>query len=378
MINPCCETCGGCNYRNLDVASYRKLKTENFNKTLEKIKKSDFKVNPPIFISDGTRRRATFAFEYRQKKLIFGFNQKADNKLVNLTECYSLTEKINKNINFIRELMTAICSQPYNEKQGKKIIQKTISKGDVFVCEADNGLDVVLEFSAPLTLDYRMIVSEMINENSDIIRISHRHSQFSSSETIVVKTTPFIKSGEYKILIPAGTFLQPSAEGQKTLENLVKKYVKNSACHIADLFCGVGTFSYLFANQRNTKITAIDSSASLLKGFNDSLNVNQITNIKIVNKNLFKYPLDENELKEFDVVIFDPPRAGAKELCRAIAKSENQPESIIAISCNPQTFVNDAETLISGGYKLEEVTMIDQFPYSNHSELVAFFTKNKN
>ena len=154
--------------------------------------------------------------------------------------------------------------------------------------------------------------------------------------------------------------------------------MKNNACNIADLFCGVGTFSYLFAGQKNTKITAIDSSAPLLKGFNDSINANQITNIKIVNKNLFKYPLDENELKEFDVIIFDPPRAGAKELCCSIAKSENQPEHIIAISCNPQTFVNDAETLISGGYKLEEITMVDQFPYSNHSELVAFFTKNKN
>ena len=378
MTENACENCGGCSYRNLSTDEYRKIKTDDFSKTVSFIKSTNFKQGKTVFIADGTRRRVSFVFEYKKRKLVFGFNEKSSHQIVEIHNCFSLTAKINKNISFIRDIVSSICEQPYSEKQGKKIVQKTISKGDVFICEADNGLDVVLEFSAPLTLDYRMIISEAINENSDIIRISHRISQFAESETIVEKATPYINSGVYKIYIPAGTFLQPSSEGQEALENLVKKYIGEVRGNIADLFCGVGTFSYLFAQCKNTKITSIDSSVSLLKGFSDSINRNQITNIKIENKNLFKYPLDENELKEFDVIIFDPPRAGAKELCRSIAQSVNKPEKIIAISCNPQTFVNDANTLIFGGYKLEEITMVDQFPYSNHSELVAFFTKNKN
>ncbi len=378
MSDICCEKCGGCDYRNLVKNEYQKLKIAEFTATIKSINSSDFKLMPPVFTEDGKRRRATFAFEYKKKNLLFGFNQKASHQLVDVDMCCSLTPKINKNIEFIRNLVLMICSQPYTEKQGKKIVQKTIAGGDVFVCEADNGLDIVLEFSAPLTLDYRMIISDAVNSSPDIIRISHRLSQHSESETLVEKNSPYIKSGKHKVYIPAGTFLQPSAEGQTSLENLVLKYFSDFSGNIADLFCGVGTFSYLFAQHKKIKVTAIDSSAALLKGFNASVNRNQITNIKIVNKNLFKYPLDENELKEFDALIFDPPRAGAKELCRSIASSQNKPEKIVAISCNPQTFVNDANTLISGGYKLEEITMVDQFPYSNHSELVAFFTKNKN
>ena len=94
-----------------------------------------------------------------------------------------------------------------------------------------------------------------------------------------------------------------------------------------------------------------------------------------MNKNLFKYPFDENELKDFDAILFDPPRAGAKAVCEKIALSNHKPDILVAVSCNPNTFVNDANTLISGGYKLKEVSMVDQFIYSNHSELVAFFTK---
>jgi 23S rRNA (uracil1939-C5)-methyltransferase len=170
--------------------------------------------------------------------------------------------------------------------------------------------------------------------------------------------------------------LQPSTEGQNVLGNLVLGYMKNIKGNIADLFCGVGTFSYLLADIDKVKIVAIDSSEELLKGFTTSLNRNQITNIKIKNKNLFKYPLDENELKDFDAILFDPPRAGAKSLCEKLATAPQKPAILVAVSCNPNTFLNDAKILISGGYRLKEVTMVDQFIYSNHSELVAFFTKD--
>ena len=91
---------------------------------------------------------------------------------------------------------------------------------------------------------------------------------------------------------------------------------------------------------------------------------------------MFKYPLDNAELQDIDVVVFDPPRAGAAAQAKALSSmpTDSRPQKIIAISCNPSTFVNDANMLIQGGYKLQEVTMVDQFTYSNHSELVGLFT----
>ena len=102
-----------------------------------------------------------------------------------------------------------------------------------------------------------------------------------------------------------------------------------------------------------------------------------IPNIEILNRNLFKYPLAGKELYGFSAIVFDPPRAGAKEQVTAISvlPSEEKPQKIIAISCNPHSFVRDANILISGGYELVSVTMVDQFIYSRHSELVALFEK---
>ena len=375
MVCEIFDLCGGCIHRNKQYEEYCKEKFDNFKKIIAQIGASDVKINSPRFIPDGCRRRATFAFEYKKKQLCMGFNMQASHQIIDVKNCPLLTPSLNGVISFIRELIETICKEPYRIKKGKKIIEQYINKGDVFVCEADNGIDVVLEYDAPVELNHRMIIFEMVSVQNSIVRISHRRSAFSDSETIIEKSRPYIKIGNYEVFIPAGTFLQPSREGQNALGNIVLKYFENIEGNIADLFCGVGTFSYLLASMGKVKITAVDSSEQLLKGFQDSVNKNQITNIKIMNKNLFKYPLDEDELKEFDAILFDPPRAGAKAVCEKITLSQYKPNILVAISCNPNTFVNDAKMLIAGGYKLNEVTMVDQFIYSNHSELVAFFTK---
>ena len=288
-----------------------------------------------------------------------------------------MVKELNEVLPFIRTLVQSICAEPCKIKKGKKIILQNITKGDVFVCAADNGIDIVLEFDAPLELNHRMIIFEQSQSDNRIVRISHRRTPSADAEAIIEKSRPYIKAGQYDVLIPAGTFLQPSTEGQKVLGDLVLKYLHDVKGNIADLFCGVGTFSYLLASLPNVKVKAIDSSAALLKGFKDSVNRSQIANIEIACKNLFKYPLSASELKEFSAVIFDPPRAGAKAVCTELAAAEQKPEIVVAVSCNPATFVNDANTLILGGYDLQEVTMVDQFVYSNHSELVACFTKQQ-
>ena len=367
--------CGGCVQRNKEYEQYCREKFESFKKTISLIG-NNIKINSPIFIPDGCRRRAAFAFEYKKKQLLMGFNVQASHQIAEVKKCPLLTPKLNDTLAFLRQLLEAICQEPYKLKKGKKINSQYITKGDIFVCEAVNGIDVVLEYDAPLELNHRMIIFEMVSSNNSIVRISHRRSAFGNSETIIEKSRPYIKIGKYDVFIPAGTFLQPSQEGQDALGSLVLKYFENITGNIADLFCGVGTFSYLLASKGKLKITAVDSSEQLLKGFQDSVNKNQITDIKILNKNLFKYPFDETELKGFEAIVFDPPRAGAKAVCEKIASSSEKPKILVAVSCNPNTFVNDAKTLISGGYKLKEVTMVDQFIYSNHSELVAFFTKN--
>ena len=71
----------------------------------------------------------------------------------------------------------------------------------------------------------------------------------------------------------------------------------------------------------------------------------------------------------FDGVVFDPPRAGAKEQAEELARSDVA--RIVAVSCNPQTLGRDLAILRDGGYSIDTVVPVDQFFWSAHVEAVA-------
>ena len=65
-------------------------------------------------------------------------------------------------------------------------------------------------------------------------------------------------------------------------------------------------------------------------------------------RDLFERPLSAAELKGFDAVVFDPPRAGAAAQAAEIARCDAP--VVVAVSCNPATFARDARSLADGGY----------------------------
>jgi len=372
------EICGGCSFRNLQPEEYRRQKLQKIKGILSGINLPEIQYGEPVFIGDGTRRRTTMAFHCRKGRLTLGFNAARSKEVLNCSDCLLLTPEIRRALPQIGSLLSSLCAEPYRvKKKGKKPEAVYISAGDVSVTSAANGLDIVLEMSEKPDLGHRMIICEAAAASKDIIRVSWRCRSDEEPEPIIEKVKPVINIAGRQVYIPAGTFLQPSVEGETALILLVLKYLGETRGRIADLFCGVGTFSYPLSGIGGTRIYAVDSSASLLGGFRQSVNKNMISNIEIAAKNLFKYPLDNAELKGFKAVVFDPPRAGAEAQVRqfALLPEADRPEKIIAVSCNPHSFVRDANILIAGGYRLQEVTIVDQFVYSDHSELVALFTK---
>ena len=376
MNCPYIEICGGCPLRNLTETEYQQTKKVWFNKILAALNQPEIAQDKPVFIADGSRRRAELTFEYSHKKLSLGFNAAQSHKIADIEYCLALTENLNNLLLQVRRFLEDLCQINITKKIKNKIIATNINQGEIWLTEADNGIDILLEINASLNLEQRMLISEWTAENPQVIRLSVRVNN-GKPETIIEKIKPYINIAEYQVYIAAGTFLQPSKAGEQALINLVLQYAGKTTGKIADLFCGIGTFSYPLAANMQNKITAVDSSAELLAGFKQTVNANMIPNIEILQKNLFKYPLDADDLKQFTLVVFDPPRAGAAAQVKQFAQMSDvdKPQKIIAVSCNPHTFINDANTLLSSGYALEKITMVDQFVYSKHCELVALFIK---
>ena len=172
-------------------------------------------------------------------------------------------------------------------------------------------------------------------------------------------------------MLPPGSFLQATLAGEEALAALVAGHCKR-AKHIADLFCGVGPFALRLAAK--ARISAFDSDAGAVAALQKAVtSASGLKPVKAEARDLFRRPLMPQELRDYDTVVFDPPRQGAQAQVKQLAASKIP--VVIAVSCNVATFARDARVLIDGGYRLENVTPVDQFRHTPHVELVARFAR---
>jgi 23S rRNA (uracil1939-C5)-methyltransferase len=137
---------------------------------------------------------------------------------------------------------------------------------------------------------------------------------------------------------------------------------------VVDLFSGVGTFTLPLAE--TMEVHAVEGDAAMTRALDlAARNTPNLYRISTETRDLFRRPLEPDELRAFTAAVIDPPRAGAEAQTDRLAAA--QVPVIAAVSCNPVTFARDAKTLVGAGYRLDWVQVVDQFRWSTHIELVA-------
>ena len=188
-------------------------------------------------------------------------------------------------------------------------------------------------------------------------------------ELVLMRSPPVVSIGTAQVTLPPGSFLQATVAGEETLATLVAEAC-GRAKNIADLFCGVGPFALRLAAK--ARIAAFDSDAGAVAALQKAATATSgLKPVKAETRDLFRRPLVAQELRDFDAIVFDPPRQGAQ--AQALQLAASKVGVVVAVSCNVATFARDARILVDGGYRLEKVTPVDQFRYTPHVELVARF-----
>jgi len=245
-------------------------------------------------------------------------------------------------------------------------LRPTAKPLDIHATATDAGLDIDVRGSGPLSPQEALALGRIAGAHR-LARLT-RHG-----ELIVQRAIPVVTMGRASVAIPPGAFLQATAEGEAQLSHLVLHQI-GDAKSVADLFAGAGPFALRLAER--ARVTTADLDEAAVAALRQA--AQKTPKLKPVNaekRDLFRRPFLARELAElrFDAVVFDPPRQGADAQARELATS--QVPIVVAVSCNPATFARDAKTLLDGGYRLTEVTPVDQFRYSYHVEIVARFAR---
>ncbi|NVK20245.1 MAG: class I SAM-dependent RNA methyltransferase [Methylocystaceae bacterium] len=358
-IDPPCPyfgKCGGCSLQHLDSILYRQWKKERVAESLSRSGiASD--LDSAILVGPGQRRRASFAVMKKGKKIVFGFNARASHRIEEIDHCLLLTPELDKMVMVLRDLMPHIMKQE--------------GRGDVIINAPGGPCDIVFALPGRLELKAHEILVGFADKY-DIGRLSWQENGKGEAEVILQRTAVTTRFASTEVELPAQPFLQPSKQGEDALVNLAVSALSGKEKKILDLYAGCGSFTFALAEK--AIVHAVESNAAALKTLELSAGRNKMGGrITTEVRDLSRQPLMGKELEKYDAVLFDPPRAGAKEQAEEIARSDIP--LVIAISCNPATFGRDAAALIEGGYRLEKVVPVDQFTWSAHVEVAAIFRK---
>ncbi|CDN46695.1 class I SAM-dependent RNA methyltransferase [Neorhizobium galegae] len=349
-FGPDSDACGGCSLQHLADVPYHAFKR---NLVVEALKSKGLtpEVGELVIAHAGERRRVVFSARKTEKELLLGFNRAETNHIVSIVECPIASPGIVARLEAIRAVGKALAT-------GSETFR-------IAVLETLAGLDLAAEGLKPLDDKQRRTVTETVLALKSIARVSV------NGEIVIELQKPLVDFGGVKVSPPPGAFTQATKPAEDAMAELVLSHI-GKAKRVIDLFAGSGTFSLRLA--RIAKVHAVEGDEKSVRALDVAgRNTQGLKPVSVEKRDLYRRPMMVSELKNYDAVVFDPPRAGAEVQMKELARSTVK--TVVAVSCNPLTLARDLRILVDAGYQIKAVTPIDQFLWSPHVEAVALLQK---
>lgn len=351
-VAPACRhfgICGGCALQHIEDSAYRAWKRDRVIGALR-----GHGIHAPVAALEpcppAARRRVTFTLRRVEGGMLLGFNRALSHTIVPVEECPVADPEIVAALDDLRRIAGKVCN--------------TLKPFRATVTVTASGLDVAFEKSGRLG-DADRQAATALAVKKDVARLSV------DGEIVVEPRKPVVTFGQATVEVPPGGFLQAVAAAEHAMAALVSNHLA-PARRVIDLFAGPGTFALRLAGAAEVHAVEDDEAAiaALDRGFRFTPGLKRVTTER---RDLFRRPLTWKELNAFGGLVFDPPRAGAREQARQIARS--RVPLVAAVSCNPATLARDLAVLVGGGYAVNRVVPVDQFLWSPHVETVALLEK---
>jgi 23S rRNA (uracil1939-C5)-methyltransferase len=335
--------CGGCALQHMETQAYLRWKRDQVIAALRS-RGLDTEVEGVRPVPLGSRRRASLALARGATWAVLGYHRSRSHELIDVEVCPVLSPRIVAALPKLREALAQLLG-------GRR-------EAKVRITETDSGLDLFVEGAKTAPALMAAFVRQTLALGVARLTVD--------GESITPSDTPEIKfSGVVRL--PPGPFLQASREVETSMVDLVCDGVGRPN-RVADLFAGLGTFTFALAPTAAVDAFEVDEPA-LAALAESARKTPKLKPIRTFTRDLFRSPLRPKELMDYEAVVFDPPRAGASAQAKELAVSGVP--MIVAVSCNPGTLARDLRILVDGGYRIMRVVPVDQFLFSPHIEVVA-------
>lgn len=363
--------CGGCQLQQLDeesLAAFVEGRVANASASQELGAET---ISAPYLSPPGARRRVSLRAESSGGRIVIGFREAKSHRLVELEECPVMAPELFAVLGPLRKLLIMMGKAAPAKKGGKPgksaRHQQARMAADIEMTLTDQGVD----------LGVKGLTAEGLAATEAMLDFSREHGLARLTmdggygfETVWEPVPVTVKLGGVHVPFPPGSFLQATVDGEEALVDAARGWLQGAAT-VADLFSGLGTFALALAGPQ-TKVLAAEAARDAHLACKSAADRAQLP-VFSAHRDLFRNPLQPDELSKFEAVLLDPPRAGAREQVECIAGSTVN--RVVYISCNPSSWSRDAARLIEAGFRLVELRPVGQFRWSTHVELASYFER---
>lgn len=341
--------CGACRLQHLPPALYRAFKRERVLRELCRRGLGEVPLEPLLEVPLASRRRIRLAYRRTPKQVVLGFRRLRGHDPIDVEECPVARPELVRRLPLLRRHLAAIGAAG--------------EAGEVMLCEMANGVELVLRFPLTPSLGDRERLAALAEE-LDLARVAVAGP--AGVEPVVVRREPVLVLGSFRVAVPPGAFLQPTWESERLLGDFVGRWLARGD-RVADLYAGLGALTLPHA-ARLRRLVLMEEHAACIAALRRALGNSAV--VGAVRRDLERRPLLAEE-GPWDVLVLNPPRRGAWAQVREL--DPGWAPRLLYVSCNPATFARDARALCARGYRLVQLTPLDQFPFSAEVELMAVF-----
>jgi len=347
---PYFESCGGCDLMHLELGAQASAHAVIIQRAiahaLSGISLPEIRVHlPPEPLAYRTRARLYIRGERGRVKI--GYRAPGSHALVAIDACLVLAPSLAPLIQELAEVLS-----------GAK------GEGDVQIAFGKDALPVVeIFFRGELAASTFAKLDAKVEEGR-WAGASVRLEGASQASSFGDPRPQMIGADEKPLRFPPGGFAQPSDEGAAQLARRVDELTRDTRPHrVVELFAGSGTLSVLLARETESFLAVeIDAGAAACAAQNLAL---RGLDAKVTVKDADAYEIP----RRTEVVVLDPPRAGAPGASRAIAASSAK--VVVYVSCDPPTLARDLAVLVEGGFAITHIEAFELFPQTSHVETVV-------
>lgn len=352
-VPPCRHfgTCGGCQLQHCDEPSIARYVGERVAFAAQSQGVAIGELLAPHLSPPCSRRRCTLHALSTGGKPVIGFREAGSHRVVDMRECHILRPELFALVPALRALLA--------RRTGRFAV-------DIELALTDQGVDCAIANLPVEGLEETEALLAFAQENR-LARLTL--DQGYGPEPVWEPEPVTVSLSGIPVGFPSGSFLQATADGEAALVGATRDWLAGAGV-IADLFAGLGTFSFPLAE--SAKVLAVEAARDAHLACKAAAGRSGRA-VHAMHRDLFRNPLQPEELGRFDAVLLDPPRAGAREQVARLA--ESAVPRIAYVSCNPSSWARDAARLVEAGYRLARVRPVGQFVWSTHVELASLFVR---